>query len=156
MPRKWRGIAGRTADNFPPIKLPEHLAHLAAGAAKPAKYRNTKDREPCPRCGYKHDSGKEHRRCLGLHAAELLGEISELRSQVGFILHGEDGKPLLIKSRGYPNGRRVKIVVDFTYRRADGQLVAEEVKSPATRTPAYKIKRAAFERQFPEWTFLES
>lgn len=36
--------------------------------------------------------------------------------------------------------RAVKYIADFTYRE-NGQLVVEDVKSDATRTDAYKIKK---------------
>ena len=57
------------------------------------------------------------------------GEISDLRTQESFLLLG--------KQKGE---RSVSYLADFTYMQ-DGVKVVEDVKSKATITPVYVIKR---------------
>ena len=84
--------------------------------------------------GEKFDSKKEYRRYEELKLLERTGLISDLRRQV----------PFELVPRQIANGkvveRAVKYIADFTYRE-NGQLVVEDVKSDATRTDAYKIKK---------------
>lgn len=80
------------------------------------------------------DSKKEYRRYEELRLLERAGQISDLRRQV----------PFELVPRQIANGkvveRAVKYIADFTYRE-NGQFVVEDVKSDATRTDAYKIKK---------------
>ena len=55
--------------------------------------------------------------------------IQDLKTQVTF--------PLLPKSQ---YGREIKYIADFTYYE-DGKLVVEDVKSPVTKTPLYRLKK---------------
>jgi imidazole glycerol phosphate synthase subunit HisF len=57
------------------------------------------------------------------------GQIKELRWQVPFILF-ENNK----------YGHKVEYRADFTYKQND-ELVVEDVKSSATKTPLYKLKK---------------
>lgn len=76
------------------------------------------------------------------------GAISDLKHQVPFELipaqyetierYGKNGQRLKDKQRCVE--RAVEYVADFTYME-DGKLVVEDVKSPATRTRDYIIKR---------------
>lgn len=80
------------------------------------------------------DSKKELLRYSELKLLERAGQISDLRRQVPFELVPRqivDGRVI---------ERAVKYIADFTYWQ-NGQLVVEDVKSDATRTDAYKIKR---------------
>lgn len=85
--------------------------------------------------GKKHDSLAESRRYSELSRLARLGVISDLMRQVPFELipaqYGEDGKLL---------ERAVAYKADFTYYK-DGKLVVEDVKSEATKTDSYIIKR---------------
>jgi len=80
------------------------------------------------------DSKKEYSRYQELMLLERAGQISDLRRQV----------PFELVPRQIVNGkvveRSVKYIADFTYRE-NGQFVVEDVKSDATRTDAYKIKK---------------
>lgn len=106
-------------------------------APKPSKYRNRQTVVD----GIRFDSAKEARRYGELKAAETAGLISDLELQPEFLLE-IGGRPVLQKSRGYPNGRRVKYVADFRYTR-DGIAVIEDVKG--MKTPLYKLKKAVVE-----------
>lgn len=55
--------------------------------------------------------------------------IQDLKTQVAF--------PLIGKSE---YGREIKYIADFTYYE-NGKLVVEDTKSPATRTPVYRLKK---------------
>lgn len=84
--------------------------------------------------GHKFDSKAESRRYLELKTLAQTHKIGDLRLQVPFELvpsQYQDGRCI---------ERSVKFVADFTYFQ-DGQLVVEDVKSPATITPAFIIKR---------------
>lgn len=86
--------------------------------------------------GQKFDSRKEAERYLELRLMERAGAISGLRRQVVFEL---------IPAQ-YVGGkfaeRAVKYIADFAYVDAlTGETVVEDVKSKATITPEYIIKR---------------
>lgn len=84
--------------------------------------------------GMDFDSKKELVRYCELKLLEKGGEITDLKRQVPFMLvpnQIEDGRVV---------ERAVKYIADFTYYE-NGQFVVEDVKSPVTRTDAYKIKR---------------
>ena len=84
--------------------------------------------------GHKFDSKAESRRYLELKELAQTHKIDDLRLQVPFEL---------IPSQ-YIDGRcverSVKFIADFTYLE-NGKFVVEDVKSPATITPAFVIKR---------------
>ena len=81
------------------------------------------------------DSKKEARRWAELLALQRQGLISQLQRQVTFVF-GEDNRAVRYKSK-----KSVRYVVDFMYH--DGRdLIYEDVKSPASKTHAYKIKWA--------------
>jgi hypothetical protein len=79
--------------------------------------------------GIKFASKKEATRYVQLKAFERVGIIKNLRLQVPFVI--------IAKSR---YGRAIKYVADFVYDE-DGQMVVEDVKSKATITPVYKLKK---------------
>ena len=86
--------------------------------------------------GIRFDSKKEAERYLVLKDLEKQGEIKNLRLQVPFVL---------IPSQKDENGKTIerpcKYIADFVYTDKDGREVVEDVKSRATRTPEYRIKR---------------
>lgn len=82
----------------------------------------------------KFDSRKEARRYDALVVLQSRGEIADLRVQPEFTL---------IEAYVTPDGERVRAMryrADFSYRRG-GELIVEDVKSPATRTRVYLNKR---------------
>lgn len=92
--------------------------------------------------GHTFDSKREADRYKILKAMQMAREISELELQPQFpFMIG--GKPVLMRSKGFPNGRRVKYVADFRYKDADGNTVIEDVKGYAT--DVYKLKKAVVE-----------
>lgn len=84
--------------------------------------------------GHKFDSKAESRRYLELKTLAQTHKIEDLRLQVPFELipsQYQDGKCV---------ERSIKFIADFTYQE-NGILVVEDVKSPATITPAFVLKR---------------
>ena len=87
------------------------------------------------------DSKLEARRNGELELLQRAGAISGLRRQVTFSL--------------VVNGIAIcKMVADHTF--FEGKVyVVEEVKTPPTKTPSYRIKRKLFEALYPEISFRE-
>jgi len=79
--------------------------------------------------GIKFDSKHERDRYVELLLMERGKCIQDLKTQVRF--------PLIPKSK---YGREIVYVADFTYYQ-DGELVVEDTKSPATKTPVYRLKK---------------
>ena len=75
------------------------------------------------------DSKKEADRFVELTLMEKGKYIQDLKTQVSF--------PLIPKSK---YGREIVYVCDFAYYE-DGKLVVEDVKSPITKTPLYRLKK---------------
>lgn len=106
-----------------------------------AKYYNKK----ITRNGITYDSVKEYKRHCELLLLEKAGAIKALRRQEMVVLIPSQREP---DSRGVRGGikhgkvieRAVTYTADFTYYE-NGNLVVEDVKSPATRTKDYIIKR---------------
>lgn len=87
----------------------------------------------------------ESRRYAALKLRERAGIIADLELQPRFPLVIE-GRPVLIRSDGYPNGRRAVYRADFRYRIVStGATVVEDTKSSATATEADKLRRAVVE-----------
>lgn len=113
---------------------------------KSSKYQNQKIADFD---GNVFDSQKEYRRWVELRLLERAGEISDLKRQVPFELipaQYETVPRYGIKGQRLKDGRKLieKSVVynaDFTYKDHTGAQVVEDVKSPATRTKDYIIKR---------------
>lgn len=111
-------------------------------AAKQKKYRNVSD-ERATEDGntIKFDSKKEARRFDELMILLNAGAISDLRLQADFTLQ---------EAYTLPNGNRVRAIrykADFTYMK-DGKLVVEDVKSSATKTRVYAIKKKMMLEKF--------
>lgn len=96
--------------------------------------------------GIRFDSRKEAEEWSRLRSLEQAGEISSLRRQVPYTLITEQREPDIIGPRG---GRKKGKVIerpctyfaDFVYTDKEGNEIVEDVKSKATRTPEYIIKR---------------
>ena len=81
--------------------------------------------------GIEHDSKKEAARWQELNLMLRAKLIEDLQRQVRFeVIPKQDGE------------RACTYIADFVYiDRKTGEKVVEDVKSPATRTEAYRIKR---------------
>lgn len=81
--------------------------------------------------GIEHDSKKEAARWQELNLMLRARLIEDLQRQVRFeLIPKQDGE------------RSCTYIADFVYiDRKTGEKVVEDVKSPATRTEAYRIKR---------------
>jgi len=87
--------------------------------------------------GIAFDSQKEARRWCELKLLERAGEIYDLQRQVPFVVI-----PVQKDERGKVIERECKYVADFVYKNKGSlRSVVEDVKSPATRTKEYIIKR---------------
>ena len=102
------------------------------------KYRNKKVTID----GITFDSIKESKRYQELKLLERANEITELKLQVPFILLENyilNGK----KHQG------IKYIADFAYIDIKtGKYVVEDVKSQATKTQVYKLKKKLFEQKY--------
>lgn len=108
------------------------------------KYRNTPTTRVTPsRAVLRFDSQKEARRYDFLIERERRGEIRDLRLQVDFTLQ---------EAYTDTEGRRVRAIryrADFTYHEgAKGVQVVEDVKSRATRTREYAVKKKLLKDRF--------
>jgi len=97
--------------------------------------------------GIRFASKKESKRYVDLlWRRDTLKEIDDLELQPKYLL-GTDEAPVLIRSRGYPNGRRASYIADFRYKcLITGKTVVEDVKG--MDTPVSRLKRAIVEAQY--------
>lgn len=92
-------------------------------------------------------SKREAMRYLFLKARERACEIRNLELQPEFKFSVE-GRPVLTRSKRYPNGRQLKMVADFRYIDVKrGCSVWEDSKG--FRTKEFIIKKALFEALNP-------
>lgn len=101
------------------------------------KYNN----QPTERNGIKFDSRKEAKRYEELMFLRQAGEIDNLKLQPQFTLQ---------ESYMTPEGERVRAiryVADFSYTQGS-QMVVEDVKSKATATAQYKMKKKLMQERF--------
>lgn len=111
---------------------------------KPSKYRSKKTVVD----DITFDSIKEAKRYTELKLLEKAGEISHLELQPRFILQIA-GKPIT-----YDSGRKAEYRADFAY--FDGQKrIVEDVKSSATKTDVYKLKKALVQAIYPAVKIIE-
>lgn len=110
---------------------------------KKNKYGAKKVRED----GHLFDSKAEYRRYCVLKRMELDGLISSLKVHPKFEFT-VNGRSVLTRSDGYPNGRRVTCKWDFGYLQVGAGVVYEDIKSGPTKTEAYRLRRAFFEAFF--------
>lgn len=96
-------------------------------------------------------SKAEASRYVFLREREKRGEISHLELQPSFKLCGKDGLPLR-----YESGRQAVYRADFAYFCPEqNKRVVEDVKSKATKTQLYKLKKALVEANFPAVKIVE-
>lgn len=92
--------------------------------------------------GIKFDSKKEATRYCELKQLERAGIIKDLRLQPRYIL----------QEKYEINGRKeraITYIADFEYYDNEKQkIVVEDVKSPATKTQVYRIKKKLFEKRY--------
>ena len=96
-----------------------------------SKYRNQKTIVD----GITFDSIKEANRWAELKLLERAGKITFLQRQPSFVIvpkQVRDGKMI---------ERQVVYKADFAYKDENGEDVVEDVKSPATKTKVYILKR---------------
>ena len=85
--------------------------------------------------GLVFDSKHERDRYVELVLMEKAKLIQDLKTQVRF--------PLIPKSK---YGREIVYVADFVYYE-DGKMIVEDTKSPATKTPVYRLKKRLLAEQ---------
>lgn len=125
-------------------RLPRKFAQTTA-ALKAAKYKNTKIEID----GVTFDSKREANRYGELKLQEKAGLIRDLKLQPKFLFEFE-GRKVLIRSEHYKNGRQASLKLDFQYfDLVRDKTVYEDVKSPATRTQAYTLRKAMLECMRP-------
>lgn len=96
--------------------------------------------------GISFQSRKEARRWCELKIMERAGMIHGLTRQKKFILIPAQREPDTVGKRGGKHKgalieREVAYYADFAYYDKEGNEVVEDVKSPATRTKDYILKR---------------
>ena len=106
------------------------------------KYHNHK----IERDGIVFDSQKELRRWEELKLMEKAGMIHGLERQKKFVLIPAQREPDTVGKRGGKHKGKVierecSYYSDFAYYTKDGDYVVEDVKSEATKTEQYRIKR---------------
>lgn len=79
--------------------------------------------------GVTFDSTREAERYCELKLLQKAGQIRDLQWQVPFVLFNKDAY-----------GRKLVYKADFVYRQKD-EIVVEDVKSKATKTAVYKLKK---------------
>jgi hypothetical protein len=125
----------------------ECMSYLEYRKRKPekrAKYNNIKVKLD----GYLFDSQAEANRYCELKLLIRSGDVTKIEVHPKFLLQ-----------EGYvKDGRRVRPIyyeADFRVTYADGHIEIEDVKSTATRTKTYMMKRKMFEKRYPDITIKE-
>ncbi len=113
-----------TTNTNPPVTAPE-------ASTKTNKYRNETALGPG---GLKFKSKRELKRYNELMLLLNAGEITDLKLQPQYTLlesyYKPDGTPV----------KRMRYTADFSYIK-NGQLIVEDVKSTATKTEAYQLRK---------------
>lgn len=95
--------------------------------------------------GVEFDSKGEAQRWASLRLMERLGTIRDLKRQVKFPLE-INGRPVRIRSKGFPDGRRCSYTADFTYEEQEAGewvLIIEDFKG--IDDSASRLRRAVVE-----------
>ena len=92
--------------------------------------------------GIRFSSKREAKRYQELKLLERAGHISNLQLQPSWTF-SVAGNDLLIRSAGYPNGRKAKYVADFAF--TDRESVYHVQDSKGFRTDVFKWKKALME-----------
>lgn len=86
--------------------------------------------------GHKFDSKAEARRYAELKLMEKAGEIKDLELQKPYVI-----QPSFFDRQG-KRQTAIKYISDFTYTDKNGNVIIEDVKSPATRKDrVYRMKK---------------
>ena len=126
-------------EDLPPRYQKQAEQKMAQQAkAKAPKYGNKKE----TRGNLKFDSAKEARHFDSLMLLLRAGAITELKVQPQFTL-----SEAYTTTEGV-HVRAIRYVADFSYKNHNGELVVEDVKSPATKTRVYEIKRKLLRERF--------
>ena len=92
------------------------------------------------------DSQKEFNRFIELCSLQKVGIVSDLKRQVKFEIIPKTASE-----------RPAFYIADFVYKKADGKMVCEDVKSPVTRKlHDYILKRKLMKWRYPDYIFIES
>lgn len=103
--------------------------------------------------GITFDSKREADRYLVLKQRQAEGAISHLELQPKFFLYGRNSQ-VLIRSKGYPNGRKAFWRADFAYFCSErDKRIVEDAKG--VRTQVYILKRAIVEACYPGIEIVE-
>lgn len=115
--------------------LAQGLATCLQEPGAPPKYRS----QPVTIDGHRFDSRREGRRYLELRNLERAGLISGLELQPRFAIQvaAVTDPDLLVQVGVY--------TADFRYTDQTGQVIIEDVKSPPTRTTAYRLRKRLVE-----------
>ena len=97
---------------------------------KQSKYKNKK----VVYDGIKFDSIKEQRVYTMYKLMEQAGEIKELQRQVEYLLI----EPFILNRKKY---RKTSYIADFVYKDKEDKLHVIDVKSEATKTQVYLLKK---------------
>lgn len=99
--------------------------------------------------GERFDSKAEHKRYADLLVRQNMGEIRNLQRQPKFPL-AIAGKPILIRSARYKNGRQAVYTADFQYEELDVDQYWETVieENKGFDTTESRLRRAVFEAQY--------
>ena len=100
--------------------------------------RNKYRAQPVVVDGIRFASKREARRYGELQVLLKAGKIQNLIIQPTFPIE-INGNPVLIKSKGYPNGRKLKYIADFSYYEGITRIVED---SKGYDNQVSKIKRA--------------
>lgn len=115
-------------------------------APKPTKYHSKRTQAD----GHSFDSMKECNRYHELKLLKKAGVITDFELQPRFLLQ-----------EGYIDGisrkwvKKMEYVADFKVFYPDGHFEIEDVKSVATMTKVYRIKKKLFRKLFPQIIFIE-
>ena len=127
--------------------LPLHLQEQAKAKLNQYEKKSKYYAEKTEIDGIKFDSAKESKRYANLKLLERAGVIENLKLQPRFLL--QEG----FTYNGHKE-RKIEYVADFQYER-NGQTIVEDVKSKATRTEVYKLKRKLFLYRYKDIVFRE-
>lgn len=142
------GISVSDISRMGPAAQKQILDKLRAGASKAphptGKYHNVKAVRIMPNDEERvFDSQKEARRYDELMVLLRAGRIRELKLQPQYTLQES-----YITAEGN-RVRAIKYIADFAYIRTDtGETVVEDVKSKATETRVYKVKKKLMHERF--------
>tara|TARA_Y100000310_G_scaffold336302_2_gene420444 strand:+ start:663 stop:1067 length:405 start_codon:yes stop_codon:yes gene_type:complete len=118
------------------------------------KTKNKYGAKGCTIDGHKFPSRKEGRHYLHLKAWEADGGIRDLKIHPKYYFHMAGGNQVLIKSKGFPNGRKAYYEADASFILVEtGELVVQDVKALDKKTNKFidtklsKFKRACLEAE---------